>query len=566
MSSVDPLLTSRAATPVARRGVRPILVVAALHLAALLVMATTEVELVQKAAFLLAWGVLNCFWLVLLRRPALSAALSLVIVLVLILLSQFKHDKLLMTVNFVDVMVIDTDTFAFLLTVFPALRWEMVLAAVLTVPALVALWRLDPFRVWRPLAAAGVPAFLAGLTALSLAAPAEFYDEFFSQNYVSKFARSGVAAVSDFATRGYMESDASVPERLSTALEPTCRPAARPHIIMLFDESSFDITAAPGMQVPPGYKAHFKSFDGKARQLLVEGVGGPSWLTEYNVLSGLSSRSYGRFAEFVTRIAAGRVERGLPQTLRKCGYRTFSLYPFFGAFLGARSFQTTTGIEHFIDARAMGTRRMEPDHFYFDQATKLIARERASGPLFLFVYTAANHFPWNSRFRPELTPGWRPLGNKPDIDEYIRRQGMSAADYLDFVARLKREFPGEPFLIVRFGDHQPEFGMHIVDPTATEPEIARRIMAKDPRYYATYYAIDGINFRPKDLSLALDRLDAPYLPLVVLEAAGLPLDASFAEQKKILQRCGGVFYLCREGREASRFNRMLIDAGLIRGL
>lgn len=566
MSSVDPLLTSRAATPVARRGVRPILVVAALHLAALLVMATTEVELVQKAAFLLAWGVLNCFWLVLLRRPALSAALSLVIVLVLILLSQFKHDKLLMTVNFVDVMVIDTDTFAFLLTVFPALRWEMVLAAVLTVPALVALWRLDPFRVWRLLAAAGVPAFLAGLTALSLAAPAEFYDEFFSQNYVSKFARSGVAAVSDFATRGYMESDASVTERLNTALEPTCRPAARPHIIMLFDESSFDITTAPGMQVPPGYKAHFKSFDGKARQLLVEGVGGPSWLTEYNVLSGLSSRSYGRFAEFVTRIAAGRVERGLPQTLRKCGYQTFSLYPFFGAFLGARSFQTTTGIEHFIDARAMGTRRMEPDHFYFDQATKLIARERASGPLFLFVYTAANHFPWNSRFRPELTPGWRPLGNKPDIDEYIRRQGMSAADYVDFVARLKREFPGESFLIVRFGDHQPEFGMHIVDPTATEPEIARRIMAKDPRYYATYYAIDGINFRPKDLSLALDRLDAPYLPLVVLEAAGLPLDASFAEQKKILQRCGGLFYLCREGREASRFNRMLIDAGLIRGL
>jgi hypothetical protein len=78
--------------------------------------------------------------------------------------------------------------------------------------------------------------------------------------------------------------------------------------------------------------------------------------------------------------------------------------------------------------------------------------------------------------------------------------------------------------------------------------------------------VDSINFRPKDLSVALDRLDAPYIPLVVLEAAGLPLDASFAEQKKILQRCGGVFYLCRGGREASRFNRMLIDAGLIRGL
>ena len=36
------------------------------------------------------------------------------------------------------------------------------------------------------------------------------------------------------------------------------------------------------------------------------------------------------------------------------GYRTFSLFPFLGAFLSARAFQTTTGIEHFYDmARPM---------------------------------------------------------------------------------------------------------------------------------------------------------------------------------------------------------------------
>ena len=60
--------------------------------------------------------------------------------------------------------------------------------------------------------------------------------------------------------------------------------------------------------------------------------------------------------------------------------------------------------------------------------------------------------------------------------------------------------------------------------------------------------------------------DAPYLPLVTLEAAGIPLDPSFAEQKKILRRCSGVFYHCNEGAEARRFNRLLIDAGLIKGL
>ena len=88
----------------------------------------------------------------------------------------------------------------------------------------------------------------------------------------------------------------------------------------------------------------------------------------------------------------------------------------------------------------------------------------------------------------------------------------------------------------------------------------------DPRYFTTYYAIDAINFQPKDVSSALDRLEAPYLPLMVQEAAGLPLDPSFAEQKKILERCHGLFFQCAGGAEARRFNRLLIDAGLIKGM
>ena len=44
------------------------------------------------------------------------------------------------------------------------------------------------------------------------------------------------------------------------------------------------------------------------------------------------------------------------------------------------------------------------------------------------------------------------------------------------------------------------------------------------------------------------------------------LDPSFEEQKKIILRCQGLFYACKAGAEARRFNRLLIDAGLIHGL
>ncbi len=91
-------------------------------------------------------------------------------------------------------------------------------------------------------------------------------------------------------------------------------------------------------------------------------------------------------------------------------------------------------------------------------------------------------------------------------------------------------------------------------------------MDHDPRNFTTHYVIDTVNFEPADLSSAQDLIDGAYLPLVIQEAAGVPLDPSFAEQKKILERCAGKFFDCADGAEARRFNRLLIDAGLIRGL
>jgi hypothetical protein len=318
--------------------------------------------------------------------------------------------------------------------------------------------------------------------------------------------------------------------------------------------------------VPQGYGRHFRSFDGKQRDLIVEAAGGPSWYTEYNVFAGLSARSFGKFSYFVTRIAGGRVERGLPNALRRCGYRTFSLYPAHGAFMGTSTFQASTGVQKFIDRYAMRAREVEPDSFYYDTALNMLEREQSKGPTFFFIYLSANHFPWDYRWRPELTPAWRDPGNRPLVDEYLRRQMLGMQEYQQFLERLKRQFPGEKFMIVRYGDHQPDFATQILEPSLKDDDVVQRLMANDPKYYTTYYAIDAINHRPRNISSAHDSIEAPYLPLVVLESAGLPLDPSFAEQKQIFNRCRGLFYSCANGAEARRFNRLLIDAGLIKGL
>ncbi|MBR1215325.1 sulfatase-like hydrolase/transferase [Bradyrhizobium sp. JYMT SZCCT0180] len=556
-------------------------VVAALHLAALAVLLSTEYGFVGITLALLAWIFVNCLLLLVLRRPGVAAALALVLVVLLIVLSRFKFDILQLSLTFLDFLIIDRDTFSFLLSVFPQLRTQLIVAAVIAVPLLWAIWRADPLRAARGPVLAVLAATTVSMSALSVAAPEQPWEPFQGINHISNLARSGVVAVSRLASTGWIEADPPASGSLSLApgAHATARPALppeekcdttakRPHIIMLLDESSFDITAAPGVKVPPGYSDFFKSIDGKQRTMIAEATGGPTWYTEFNVLTGMSVRSFGDLKFYVTRITANRIERGLPQALQRCGYKTVSLYPTYGDFLSARAFQKGVGVNRFIDMADMGVDEdMQPDKFYFDQALKAFADEQASqSPVFMFVYLTANHFPWTSVYRPDLTPDWKPPGNTPEIDEYIRRQSMTAKDYRDFTARLARDYPDQSFLVLRFGDHQPAISQKLLEPGIDRKLLGQRLMSADPRYFSTYYALDGINFQPPDLSSALVTLDAAYIPLVIQDAAGVPLDPSFKEQKSIMLRCKGAFYACKDGAEARRFNRLLIDAGLVRGL
>src|SRR6516162_2300006 len=280
----------------ARHGSRRLALIALPHVLALAVMLATESSITAMAAFLLTWGMFNFVAITLTRRPLFAGLVSLVLMTLLVLLSQLKYKVLMMTANFVDLMIVDTDTVSFLFTIFPGLKTIVALSVAALVPLLIGAWRFDPFRMRRRVATALLILCLGGLTALEMQLPMQPFEAFYGGNLVSSFARSGVDAVTELMTHGLMQSAVFAADRLHP-IEDTCAPAAKPpHIILIHDESSFDIRMAPGIKVPSGYGAHFKSFDGKERNFLVEGNGGPSWYTEYNVLEGLSARSFGRFA------------------------------------------------------------------------------------------------------------------------------------------------------------------------------------------------------------------------------------------------------------------------------
>src|SRR4029079_2679888 len=215
---------------VARHGILPVATFGLLHVVAIGVMAWTETTILSKAIFLLTWGLLNFLFLALLRRPVISAAAALLFVALLIVLSEFKYQVLFMTLNFVDLMIIDPDTISFLFTIFPSLSITVGIIFLVLIPLFVLFWRLDPMRLRRPFAVLGFAACFLGMVTTSLTFGMEPFETFYGNNYVSTFSRTGVAAVTELMTHGMLEAEASVSGRLKSGAEIACTPAAsRPH-------------------------------------------------------------------------------------------------------------------------------------------------------------------------------------------------------------------------------------------------------------------------------------------------------------------------------------------------
>jgi phosphoglycerol transferase MdoB-like AlkP superfamily enzyme len=349
------------------------------------------------------------------------------------------------------------------------------------------------------------------------------------------------------------------------AMPAACTTAASPpHIILIHQESVVPPANFPTLQYDRRLDRMFASHDGKVHRLRVETYGGASWLTEFAVLTGLSTYSFGGMQQFVQPLMADKLRDTLPETLDRCGYRNVVFYPLDRNFVSNEKFYASIGLKEMFDAKDQGVRSdTERDRFYFGNALDEIGRhlQNSRQPLFTMIFTMATHSPYDTTYMPEEdVPGGGP-GTDPEMNEYLRRLAMAQTDYDDLRHEIARRFPGERFLIVHYGDHQPIA-------TRTLLGVNNKLDAEDISLplespgFITYYAVDGINYQPPPLP-DVETLDVPYMPLVILEAARLPLSDSFRERQKILATCEGRYFTCKPRDPILAFHRRLIDSGLV---
>lgn len=501
------------------------------------------------------------------RRILIAAMLMLGQVIVVTVASELKLKHMNMVVHAYDIAFYLT-SWSTLTFLWESYRFEAgmaLLSLAISAAACVAAYRIDPIRVDRRTASY---AFLICATAASTTAATASerrHSQFeYEGMYLNSFYRSWAETI-ETLWRGQLIEAAQVSEGPTLTPMTTCKPVEKPpHVILIHQESIVPPGLFPTLDYDRRLDDFFRSHDGKARTLRVETYGGASVLTEFSVMTGLSTYSFGGMRLFVQRLMSGKVKETVPKLLRTCGYRTTLFYPMLKSFTAADKFFGGAGIDEIFDLKDQGAKKVnERDRFYYANALNVIdSHVKASDkPIFTFIETMFTHWPYHKTYEPELkVPGGGP-GTHPEMHEYLRRVWLARDDYQWMMSELERRFPGERFLIVRYGDHHP-MSTRVLLGYADGTEAEDVLIDRNSVGFKTFYAVNSVGYEPKPVATP-DVLDAAYLGTVLLEAAGLPLSDASKRRKELKIACNGKMFDCPKRELVLNFNRALLNAGIV---
>ncbi len=501
------------------------------------------------------------------RRLLFSIAMIGSIVAIVVVASDVKRHYVNMVLHAYDVVFyLTSPTTLSFLWVDHKVPLLALLAALVSCGLLGALLlRIDPTRISR-VSSAAVAICCCGIALWASQAKGERRNTlfFWDQLYLSSFYASWAETLETMWRGQLIEAAASQSEPLFTRPTSCITTERPPHIILIHQESVVPPSYFPSLSYDRSLDPFFTSFDGQMHRLRVETYGGASWLTEFSIIAGVSTYSFGSMRTFVQSLMQGKVHDTMPQSLARCGYRNSVFYPVPKNFVSNGRFYMASGMTEIFDFKAQGAKRYnERDKFYYGNALTHFERHLAGSkqPLFTYILTSATHLPYRNIYEPEMNVPGGGAGTPPEMNEYLRRLAMAKIDYDAFRAELQRRFPAERFLIVQYGDHQPIA-------TRTLLGLDSRLTAEDVKLnpdspgLLTYYSIDGLNYRPPPMP-AVDTLEVPYLGAVLLNAAGLPLSDANAERLRLLAACDGRYSTCANHDRILQFHRRLLDSGLV---
>lgn len=341
---------------------------------------------------------------------------------------------------------------------------------------------------------------------------------------------------------------------------------SRPDVFMILQESVFDPEIL-GLPVQPDIRQHFEPADGVSGRLNVTVHGGGTWVSEFAVSTGIDPRAFGAKSYYLPVVMEGRVQHSLISHLNDLGYETIVVYCMQDGFMNAGGHYRGLGVDLFDGStqdHVTGIVWSEPDRVFYDRALDHIERIRKTSdrPVFVLIATISNHGPHGEGIGVvdghDAARTWieetLPVRHHAAYREYYMLLQDNIADYERLKEEYRDRFPERSALVVKFGDHQPQF---------TKDHAARAGLADADLIYRTGFSMEGVN---RDVAPVPDwgegALDIPYLPALMLAAAGLEKDPVFAARLDLMERCQGLYQACADPLKG-RIHRTLVDQGFL---
>ena len=339
---------------------------------------------------------------------------------------------------------------------------------------------------------------------------------------------------------------ASRTDRPPEYLNPLRPPQRLPDIVIVLLELTFDLPRVFDVTPEPHSDLFPNSLSGQLQgELGVNAIGGGTWISEFEAITGIPSRMFG-YAGYYTHVElAPYVKASLPTHLRAKGYKTLGLYSVEGKFYGARSAYARYGFESFFDGVDLRIEKpwTAEDTDIMARYIDVIKRSDPSSPLFAFALTMENHSPHPCpRFGSEAEMPYRFVGEARsratcELNEYIARYRSTelAVRLLEETLREREKATGRPYVLVVFGDHQPNSFTGTAQTPFWKPEDYSKLRRASND--VTFYQIRSSLPSP----FAVKSLNVPIVMLPTLVSAYVASDLTdvyLPDNFNIQARCG----------------------------
>ena len=302
----------------------------------------------------------------------------------------------------------------------------------------------------------------------------------------------------------------------------------------VFDPSKLDYDFADALKFAFFQKGKYTKYNGI---LNVNTFGGSSWISEYEINTGISHKSFAgpSYMPFITLVPHTR--NSIMSHLRSLGYRIEVLYPVDKNFSLALDAYTKLGSHAVTDIYEYGFEPESwghiPDKMIGDMVIDALDRNPEK-PKYIFAATMLNHGPHSGFFLDNIGCS-RSMNDQlcSKLNDYISRLTKTNEDQMDLIEKLMKR--KKKTIIVNFGDHLPSF-----EGFSTQLRFTRDIK----NYFKTFYNVNA-NFDIRD-NLNYPELDITFIPGLILDMAKLNNDPFYKANSLMRKNCNGQITHCKK--------------------